>query len=127
MPKAAPIRVLVVSDFNAGLSVGDTVVCEQINMQVVEVAPDEPEAVRQAQLLQPDLVLMDVTVASLSRIDAARQIIRTLPKAKIVFVNSNSDPGAVRTALAMGVLYFVKPNVASRVLFAIRAIIRLKQ
>ncbi len=99
------IRVLVVDHFEDWPSAVNAALSEGINMQVVAIAPDGPEAVRQAQLLRPDLVLIDIAFTSLSGLDTAQEIVRTVPKANIVFVNSDTDPEAVRTALTLGALY----------------------
>ena len=104
MSKESPVRVLVVDGFKPWLSVVNTMLHDEVRMQVVGIAPEGPEAITQAGLLQPDMVLIDVTFPSLSGIDTARQIVRTVPKANIVFVNSNTGLEAVRTALALGAL-----------------------
>ena len=55
-------------------------------VQVIAQASDGLEAVQKAWQFQPDLVLLDIGLPKLSGIDAARQIRKLAPKAKIVFV-----------------------------------------
>jgi len=65
------------------------------------------EAVRKAQELQPDLILMDVGLPRLNGIAAARRIRTLSPKSKIIFVTQQHDPDVVREALNVGAKGYV--------------------
>ena len=63
---------------------------------------DGLEAIQQAEVLAPDLVLLDIGLPTLNGIEAARQIRRLVPKSKIVFVSQESSVEVVREALSFG-------------------------
>jgi DNA-binding NarL/FixJ family response regulator len=65
-------------------------------------ASDGLEAVRKAAELHPSVIVMDISLPWLNGIEAARQIRRIVPEAKIVFMSSLSDPELVRAALRAG-------------------------
>ena len=86
------VRVLVVEDFEPFR----TRVCSKLRKRpellVVGEVSDGIEAVRKAEELQPDLILLDIGLPSLDGIEAARRI-RTLSiKSKIVFVSQRLLP-----------------------------------
>lgn len=46
-----------------------------------------------AERLTPDLILLDISMSLLSRLDAARQINKSLPEAKLLFLTMHASPG----------------------------------
>ena len=67
-------RVLVVDDHEPFRRFVCSMLQEQGSVQLVGEAQDGVEAVRQAELLQPDMVLLDIGLPGLNGIEAARQI-----------------------------------------------------
>ncbi len=75
----------------------------------------------EAAVLDPDIVVLDITMPVLTGIDAARRLRETGSHAKIVFLTVHEDPDFIREALATGALgYVVKPRLASDLLVAMR-------
>src|SRR5258708_5534328 len=91
------VRVLVVDDFSPWQSFVIEHVGQHSNMCVVGFASDGLEAVQKAEEFQPDLILLDVSLPKLNGIEAARQIRKCVPKAKILFLSSNSHADVVRS------------------------------
>ncbi len=117
---ASAVRVLVVEDFERFRRLICSMLRKMPGLQIVGEVSDGLEAVRKAEELQPDLILLDVGLPSLNGIEAARQIRTLSPKSKIVFVTQESDPDVVREALTFGAKgYVVKTNVASDLLAAV--------
>lgn len=88
---------------------------------------DGLEAVQKAEELQPDLILLDIGLPTLSGIEAARQM-RTLAKlAKILFVSQESSNDIVREALSLGRGYVVKARAGKELLAAVDAVLLGKQ
>lgn len=54
-------------------------------LQVVSEASDGLEAVRKAQELKPDLILLDIGLPTLNGLEAARRILEYSPGSKIIF------------------------------------------
>ena len=95
-------------------------------LSAVYVAYDGVQAVCKAQTLQPDVILMDVTLPRMNGIDAAALIRDVAPSAKVVFVSSNGDPEVRRAALtAGGCDYILKSRAGRELIDAIKFAVRL--
>ena len=98
---------------------------EQPQLQVIGEASDGLEAVRQAQELQPDLILMDIGLPKLNGIEAAFRIHQIHPNAKILFASQNEDADVVRAALNNGAHgYVLKADAKNELLAAVEEVIR---
>ena len=71
-------------------------------------AGDGRAAIEAYEQLQPDLVLMDVTMPDMEGIEAAERIINQHPQARIVMVSSVGYQENVSEALRKGAMYFVQ-------------------
>jgi DNA-binding NarL/FixJ family response regulator len=58
-------------------------------------APDGAEALQKARALQPNVILLDISMPGINGLEVARHLRRELPEAKIV-VMSQHDPGHLR-------------------------------
>jgi len=88
------------------------------NLNVVGEASDGREAVEQIGLLQPELVLMDVAMAGLNGIDAARQVHASLPETRIIMLSMHEDRQYVFEALKAGATGYVLKSAAFQDLMA---------
>lgn len=113
MTAAGEIRVLLVDDqelFRAGVSI---IVDAQDGMSVVGQAGDGFEAIRLADELEPDVVLMDVRMPEMDGVEATRQLFapervsgRTKPLRVVVLTTFNLDDRAA-TAIRFGASGFL--------------------
>jgi DNA-binding NarL/FixJ family response regulator len=93
-------------------------------VQVIGEVADGLEGVQKAELLEPDLVLLDIGLPTLNGIEAARQIRKLAPKSKIIFLSKESSPEVVQEALNLGAWgYVVKTRAASDLLAAVDAVL----
>ena len=76
------------------------------DLQVIGEASTELEAVRKAEELKPDLIVLDIGLPSLNGIEVARQIRKSCPQCKILFLSQESSAYVVQDALALGALGF---------------------
>jgi DNA-binding NarL/FixJ family response regulator len=91
-------------------------------LQVIGEAEDGSEAVRKAEELKPDLVILDIGISKLNGIDVCRAIHKSIPESKVVFVTAHSDPDMVLAALDAGALGYVhKSRTALDLKSAVRA------
>lgn len=92
------------------------------NLQIIGDLADGLEAVRIAEELQPDLILLDIGLPSLNGLAAARRIRTLSPNSKIIFVSQESSPEVVGDALDTGAAgYLTKTVVASGLPIAVEA------
>ena len=100
----APIKtVLVVDDSPDVRHVVRTFLERDATFKVCGEAGDGPEAIKQATLLAPDLVLLDFLMPGMNGIDVANALRQLLPETKIaIFSNYTHDFGA-RLSSAVGI------------------------
>ena len=79
--------------------------------EVVGEASDGREAVRLAELLTPDIVIMDIAMPNLNGIQAAAQIVKNQPATGIIILSMHSDETYITRTLAAGAKgYLLKEN-----------------
>jgi DNA-binding NarL/FixJ family response regulator len=94
-------------------------------LQIVGQVSDGLEAVRKAEELQPDLIVLDVGLPLLNGIEAARRIHKLSPESKILFVSQESSIDVVREALGTGASgYIVKTDAGRELLEGVKAALR---
>ena len=71
----------------------------QDDMEVVGEAKTGREAIEQAQSLNPDIVVMDISMPELNGIEGTRQICDSLPKTKVIALSMHKDSVYVREIL----------------------------
>jgi DNA-binding NarL/FixJ family response regulator len=77
-----------------------------------------------AARLKPDLILLDIAMPVLNGIDAARQLRKVVPSARLIFLTMHSDPDYVTEAFRTGASgYLLKRSAASELMTAIREVL----
>jgi DNA-binding NarL/FixJ family response regulator len=118
------MRVLVVEDFAPFWQFIRSTLAERPDVEVVGEVADGLEAVRKAELLEPDMVLLDIGLPTLNGIEAARQIRKLVPESKIIFVSQESSAEVVHEALNLGAWgYVLKTRAAIDLLTAVDAVL----
>ena len=117
------IRVLVVDD-HAIVRQGLRAMLESKGgIEVIGEAGDGEQAVVQAQLLRPDVILMDLEMPHKSGISATQEIIAAQPDARILILSSFSDDAQIVESMRAGALgYLLKTAKLDDLVNAIRQI-----
>ena len=68
----------------------------------------------EAPKVQPDVVVLDVSMPVLNGLEAAKQLTQVLPTVKFVFLTMNNDPYLTEAALKLGAVGYVLKSFASR-------------
>ncbi len=117
------IRVLAADDHalvRAGLK---ALIATQPDIELVAEAADGVEAVEKAIEIQPDVVLMDLTMPKYGGIPAITSIRQSCPRTRVLALTMHDDASYVRSVLAAGGAgYVVKSAADTELLNAIRAI-----
>ena len=96
----------------------------QPDMEVVGEAGDGETAWREAKALQPDVVVMDVSMPQLNGIQATERLKLACPQIKVIVLSAYSDAAHVRHLLASGaVSYVLKQTAAEELIRAIRTVV----
>jgi DNA-binding NarL/FixJ family response regulator len=122
------LRVLVVEDFVPFWQFIRSTLAERSDVQVIGEVADGLEAVQKAELLEPDLVLLDIGLPTLNGIEAARQIRKLAPESRIIFVSQESSWEVVQKALNLGAWgYVLKERIANDLLPAVKTVLEGRQ
>jgi DNA-binding NarL/FixJ family response regulator len=89
-------------------------------INIVGEAASVAEAVREAERLKPQVVLMDLRLPDGSGIDACRDILSSLPQTRILFLTSYSDEEAIVSTVMAGACGYLMKEIGQHAL--IRAI-----
>jgi DNA-binding NarL/FixJ family response regulator len=93
------------------------------DLQLVGEASDGLEAVRLAERLQPQVLVLDLMMPGLNGLEVARQVTRRSPRTCIVILSMHSDEAYVVEALRAGAhAYVLKESGAEELVRAIRAV-----
>jgi two-component system response regulator NreC len=93
-------------------------------VQVVGEACNGREALKLAQKLHPDLVLMDVAMPELNGIEATRQLRKALPRVRVIMLSMHADRQYIFESLRAGASGYVLKNAPlSEVLSAIQTVL----
>ena len=119
------VRILLVDDHPIVRQGLRTLLEGRSGWQVVGEASDGIEALDKVETLQPDVVVLDVTMPRMNGLEACRLI---QPKQKtsgpeVLFVTQHDSPQMMREALEAGARgYVVKSNAARDLLEAVEAV-----
>jgi DNA-binding NarL/FixJ family response regulator len=87
------------------------------------MAQDGNELVRLAKELQPDFVLVDISMPLLNGVEATRRIRQVAPEAKVIVLTQHNDRQYMRAAFAAGACgYVLKQSAASELIEAMQEV-----
>ncbi len=106
----AALRTVIVEDHEELRALLRSLLENETQCVVIGEASDGLQAVQRAQELQPDLILLDLSLPKLNGMEAGRRIRRISPHSKIVFLSQEPDPEIVKSALSLGAGYLLKSD-----------------
>jgi DNA-binding NarL/FixJ family response regulator len=122
------IRVLLVDDFEPFRSFICSALRQKPELELIGELSDGLAAVQKVEELSPDMILLDIGLPTLNGIEAARQIRRLVPSAKIIFLSQESSDDVVQEAIGLGAKgYVVKALAGSELIPAVEAVLQGKQ
>jgi CheY-like chemotaxis protein len=112
-------RVLLADDHKDFLAAAARLL--QPEFEVVKTVGNGQSLLEEAARLEPDVLVVDISMPVLNGLEAARQLRAAGSRAKIVFLSAHRDPDYVRAALAAGAQgYVIKCQLATDLLLALR-------
>jgi DNA-binding NarL/FixJ family response regulator len=120
-----PTEIVVVDDQELMRLGFRMVINSQSDLKVIGEAADGVQAITAARVLRPDVILMDIRMPDIDGLQAARQIIREEPKAKIILITTfgYDYDDYLEAGLQAGVRGFLlKDATPAQLLAAIRAV-----
>jgi DNA-binding NarL/FixJ family response regulator len=117
-----PLRVLLADDHVTVRHGLKLLIESQADMKVVAEASDGAAAVQQALDLDPDVVVMDISMPGMNGLVATRALKKARPHAAIVTLTRHGDDAYLQELLRAGVsAYVLKQSAPTELLQAIRA------
>lgn len=117
------ITVLLVDDHTIVRQGLKALLSSEKNITIIGEAQTGREAVELASQLRPAVVIMDLAMPRLNGAEATRQVLKTLPSAKVIVLSTYGDDEHVQQALAAGAAaYLLKQTAAEDVVDAIREV-----
>ena len=104
------ISVLLVDDHSLVRRGFRRMLEDEPDIHVVGEASDGQEAVQQAQLLKPNVIVMDCALPEMNGIQATRKILEFAPQTLILMLTMHTEDTWVRQALEAGAKGYVLKN-----------------
>jgi DNA-binding NarL/FixJ family response regulator len=119
------LKILIVDEhpfFRIGLK---TYLMDRSNYKIIGEASSGEEALRLTKSLQPDIVLLDISLPDQSGIEVARRLKALLPDVKIMMISMHSRIDYITESIKAGALgYLVKDSASDRLMEGLETIAR---
>jgi two-component system, NarL family, response regulator NreC len=123
----SPIRILLADDHDIVRKGLRYILQRQNGTDVIGEAKDGREAVKMAEKLEPDLIIMDIAMPLLNGIEATAQIVKANPKTKVIILSMFSDETYLVRILSAGAKgYLLKDSTETDLLPAVKAVMQGK-
>jgi DNA-binding NarL/FixJ family response regulator len=120
----AALRIILADDHKI-VRQGLRALLEREGFQVLGEATNGQEAVRLAETTHPDVAVVDLAMPLLNGLDAAREILKTSPRTRVMLLTMHTDEHHIAAALKAGIRgYLVKTQAAEDLVQAIRDVAR---
>jgi len=119
------IRIIVVDDHRVLLSGLSLLLNAEPDMTIVGAAGSGPEALGLVMELQPDIVLLDISLPGASGLVVLPEILRQAPATRVLMLTMHEDHQYLKEAVAKGASGFIlKKCLDVDLLYAIRSVMR---
>jgi DNA-binding NarL/FixJ family response regulator len=119
-----PTRLLLAED-HVMVRQGLRALLEREEMVVIGEASDGLEALRLAQVHQPEVAIMDITMPHLNGLETARRLREVAPQTKIIVLTMHTEEPYVLEALQAGAVgYVLKTQAAVDIVQAIHTVLQ---
>src|ERR1700722_2357479 len=102
------MQVLIVDDHAAVRDGIRSLLSSRPDWTICGEAADGIEAVEKTKSLQPDIVLMDISMPRMDGLEATRTILKEFPQCKVVIITQNDSSVARSQAATVGAKAFLQ-------------------
>ena len=113
--------VIVDDDSLVSLSL-KTIIEANEGFEVLAIANSGEEAIEIYKEHQPDIILMDIRMGEVSGLEAAEEIFKTFPKAKVLFLTTFADDEYIIKALKIGAKGYILKQHYNSIIPALNAV-----
>ena len=118
-----PTRILLAEDHNTVREGIKMLVNEQPDMKVIGEAADGREAIAETRRLEPDLLVMDISMPEMNGLKATEKLRQEFPDLKILTLTRHTDDGYLQQLVKAGVNgYVLKQSAPTELINAIRTV-----
>ncbi|MDJ0903780.1 MAG: response regulator [Xenococcus sp. MO_188.B8] len=112
--KARKIKVLIVDDQLSSCQFLKVILDSEPDLEIVGTAKDGEEALKQVEMLHPDIVLMDFEMPKQDGITTTETICQRFPEIKVIIISSHQRQEYINRALRAGAKGFLLKNTLSK-------------
>lgn len=117
------IRILIVDDQNLVRQGIKSLIDKDLNFEIVGMVGDGRDAIKQVELLRPDIVLLDIEMPKMNGISTTKHISNLAPDTKVIILSSHEDEKYILQALVAGARgYIIKSSLSINLKQAILAV-----
>ena len=106
------IRVALADDHRMLLDALIAVLAHEPDLQVAGVAADGPATLKLVQEIEPDVLVLDISMPGMNGVDVARQLHKEHPKVKILALSAYLDKRFIQEMLKAGAMGYVTKTAA---------------
>ena len=115
-------RLLIVDDHEV-VRTGLVSLLEGTDLEVVGMAANGDEALKMAQELHPDVVLLDIRMAEMDGLATLEELRQSLPESRVIMLSTYDNPTYIARANALGASdYLLKGSTREQLVGAIHAV-----
>src|SRR5271170_1159930 len=115
------LRILIVDDEKAVRTALGRLLATRKEWQVVGEAADGAEAIGMARELQPDIVIMDITMPEMNGLEATPEIKKALPAAEVLIFTQHDSTQMIQQAQNAGASGYLLKSQANWLVKAVEA------
>jgi DNA-binding NarL/FixJ family response regulator len=122
---ATKLRIMLAEDHAVVREGLKALVAAQADMNVIGDVSNGQDAVAQAKELNPDVVVIDISMPKMNGFEATERIKRACPRTKVLALTRHMDTGFIQQLFRAGASgYVLKQSASNELIHAIRAIAR---
>ena len=117
------LKILIAEDHKTVREGVKLLVNAQPDMEVIGEADNGEDAIADAKRLDPDVIIMDISMPHVNGLQAAKRIRASCPRIKILTLTRHTDDGYLQQLIAAGANgYVLKQSAPSELIKAIRTV-----